>query len=97
GGRPCDLQARLDDLLGQCLHAAGTGEEGLVLKIDVIEVVAVPELLQSQCHACGFKSNPLAAVNERIGAESAAEIAALRGNVVELPLALELEIALDRD
>ncbi len=83
--------------LGQRIDAIGFREEGLVLKIDIIEMVSIPKLLQAQRHAHGFEADPLTSIDERVGAERAAEIAALRGNVIELTLALELEITLDRN
>ncbi len=78
GGRPGDLHPGLDDPIGQRLDAAGLGEEGLVLKIDVVEVIPIPQLLQSHRHAYGFEPHPLAPIDERVRAERATKIAALR-------------------
>ena len=72
-------------------------EECLVLEIHVVEMVAVPQLFEPQRHADRFQADPFAPVDERIRAERAAEIAALRGDEVQLPLALEREVALDRE
>ena len=73
------------------------GEEGLVLKIDVVEMIPVPQFLQSQRHADRFEPHPLALIDERIGAERAAKIATLRGDEIQLPFTFELEVALNRD
>src|SRR5690242_15094302 len=60
-------------------------------------MITIPELLQPQRHARRLESYPLASVDKRVGAEGAAKGAALGGDVVELSLALEREIALHGD
>ncbi len=97
GGSPGDLHPGFDDSIGQRLYATGLGEKCFVLKIDIIEMVSIPQLLQSHCHAYGLESDPLASINERVRAECAAEITPLRRDVIELPLALEIEITLYRN
>src|SRR6185437_4636928 len=93
GRRPRDRQPALDHLLRQRPHALALGEERLVLKIDVIEVIPVPQLLEPQRHAGRLEADPAAAIHEGVGTECAAEVAALRRDVIELPLTLQLEIA----
>ena len=78
-------------------HPVALGEEGLVLEVHVVEAIAAPQLLEPLRHAHRLEADPLAPVDERIRAERAAEVAALRGDVVELPLALEREVPLHRD
>ena len=97
GCRPGDLHTGLDDPVGERLHAVTLGEKSLVLEVDVIEVVAIPQLLQPRRHPHRLQPHPLAAIDERVGTERTTEVAALRGDVVELALALELEVAFDRN
>ena len=97
GAGPGELEVVLDQAVDEGLDAAAAREEGLVLEVHVIEAVALPQLPQAQRHAYRVEADPLALIDERVGAERAAEVAALRGDVIELALALELEVALDRD
>src|SRR4030095_14862380 len=71
-------------------------EKSFVLEVDVVEPVPVPQFPQTQYHERRILSDPFAPVHERVRTECTTEVAALRGDVIQLPFALELEIALDR-
>ena len=60
-------------------------------------MISVPEFLQAQRHAHRFEAHPLASVDKRIGAKRTTKIAPLRGYEVELTLALQFKVALDRN
>src|SRR5262249_16063278 len=89
-----DLHPGGHDPLGQGPDTIPARKEGLVLKVDIVEAITVPELLQAQRHALGLEPYPLAPVHEGIRAEGAAKCTSLGGDVIQLPFALELEIAL---
>jgi hypothetical protein len=67
-----------------------------ILEREVVEAVAPPEHLDLLAHPRRLEPDPFALVDERIGAEGAAEIAALRRDIIELALAFERVVALDR-
>src|SRR5207237_8034946 len=95
--RPREAWTRRQQLLDDRRRAIRVREKRLVLKADVREAMTLPEPVQLGRHAQRLEAEPRAAVHGGIGAERAAEAAALRGNVIELPLAFQREVALDVD
>ena len=77
------------------LDSIASGKKGLVLEIDVVEAVTLPQFLEPHANGRGVETDPLAPIDEGIRTEGAAKIAALRGDEVELTASLQLEVSLD--
>ena len=86
--RPRDGQAPRDELLGDGVDTLAVREERLILEVDVGEPVSLPEPANLRADPRGRQAYPPALVDERVGAERAAEVAALRADVIELPACL---------
>src|SRR4029453_12856441 len=69
--------------------------ERFILEPDIGEPVSIPQLLQLVGDASRLEPEPASPVDGRVCAECAAEATALRGDVIELPLAFQRKIALD--
>src|SRR5437660_9533348 len=72
-------------------------EKRFVLKADVGEAMALPQLLQLGSDADRFEAVPAAAVDRGIRAEGAPEAASLRRGVVDLARLLQRKVPLDVD
>ena len=83
-------------LLGHRHHPLPIGEKGFVLKRQIDEVIATPQRFDFFTHPRRLQTRPAPLEDKGIGAKRAAKEAAGGQDVVELALALQLEIALDR-
>src|SRR5262249_29015034 len=97
GGGPAEAETAPQDLLADGGDARLVGEIGLVLEVEIVEAVALPQGLELLAHALGLVAVPAPIVDLGVGAEGAPEAASLRRDVVELALPLDLEEALDVD
>ena len=92
---PREAASGCDQFLRYRANAFALGEEGLVLKVDVIEAIPLPQFRQPLYHGAGLNTHPFTAIHKRVGTKSAAKITSLGGDIVELPFSLEGVVALD--